>query len=88
MVSKRSPSSARSARRAEATSPFLAALDAGSSAPEAGTLAHEVLRAIRSGPLQYCYAAVSSACDEAGRASRGERLERLLPPSNLLPPVA
>jgi hypothetical protein len=84
MVSKRSPSSARSAPRVEPTARFRAALEA-VIVGDTESLAHSMERMQRTPALRHCAQAFARAAAEPSRA--GERVERIVAPSESLPPL-
>lgn len=88
MASKKSPSSARLARRDEALPPFLAELGRAAVPPAKGTLEADLASALRNKRLQQCFTAFWRASSESLRPRTDQRMTRLRPPAKALPPVA
>jgi len=86
MVSRKSPSSARSAPKAEP--PFLAALTRAARGPAAGTLLAEAQAAVRSAEAQRVYSALLREAREVRQVERSHRRNRMTAPPLSLPPVA
>lgn len=86
MASRKSPSSARSAPRADPAGRFRAALDAAVKA-ERGSLQHALQQSLRSKDLQRCAKALARAADAASRSDSNPRPHRIQFPANSLPPT-
>ena len=75
MASRKSPSSARSAPKAE--SPFLAALANAARGPAPGTLLDEAQAAVRSPDAQRVYGALLRGARDVRQVERGHRRTRM-----------
>jgi hypothetical protein len=86
MVSRKSPSSARSAPKAEP--PFLAALARAARGPAPGTLLAEAQAAVRSPQTQRVYSVLLREARDVRQVERSHRRNRMTVPPLSLPPVA
>lgn len=86
MASRKSPSSARSAPKAEP--PFLAALARAARGPAPGTLLAEAQAAVRSPETQRVYSALLREARDVRQVERSHRRIRMTAPPTSLPPVA
>jgi len=86
MGSRKSPSSARSAPKAE--QPLLQALGKAARGPAPGSLLDEAQAAVRSPDAQRVYGALLRGARDVRQIERGHRRTRMALPAHCLPPVA